>query len=55
MPGDLAHHFASGHHTHGVILLRADFPLARYIDDIILIWSITEADEWIDRTEVIPF
>lgn len=55
MPKHLADHFAAGHHTWGVALMRIGFPLSRYFDDLRLIWQATEADEWRDRTDYIPY
>ena len=55
MPGHLTDHFVGGRHTHGVILLRRGFSLNAYLQDLLLIWHTTDADEWIDRTEYIPF
>jgi hypothetical protein len=50
----LINHYAAGHHTHGVILLRDGFPLSQYLDEIILIWGATSADEWLDQTIYFP-
>jgi hypothetical protein len=55
MTRHLAAHFLAGHHTSGVLLLRAGFPLAKYAGDIRLIWFATLRDEWIDRTDYIPY
>src|ERR1051326_1451124 len=37
MPGHLADHFAAGHHTCGVILLRGGLPVGQYAQEILLI------------------
>jgi hypothetical protein len=55
IPVHLARHFAAGYHTHGVILLREGFPMATYVQDLLLIWHATTADEWIDRTDYVPY
>ena len=55
MPGHIADHLARGRHTWGVFILRRGFPLRRYIEDLLLIWSASEADEWQDRVESIPW
>jgi hypothetical protein len=54
MPGHLAAHFAAGRHTHGVALLRQDFPWGAYIEDLLILWSVSEAEEWIDGTLYLP-
>jgi len=38
----------------GVILLREAIPIATAIDEIISIWSASEAEEWIGRLVWIP-
>ncbi len=55
MPDHLKDHFAAGHHTSGVILLRSGFPFGRYLRELHLIWFAMTADEWIDRTDYIPY
>lgn len=54
MPGHLADHFANGHHTHGVALLRQGFPLSAYVEELLMLWSVSEAEEWIDATIYLP-
>jgi hypothetical protein len=54
MPGHLVDHFAAGHHTAGVLLMRQGFPVGRYVREILMRYRTTTADEWIDRTEYIP-
>lgn len=54
MPDHLIAHFAAGRHTHGVALLREGFRLGRYVDELLLLWSVCEAEEWVDGTLYIP-
>lgn len=54
MPGHFAHYNTSAS-SPGVILLRAATPIAAAIDDLVLIWSASEAEEWVDRLIWIPF
>ena len=51
----LQEHFDAGNHTCGVVLMKGGFALKRYIADILLIWQATTADEWVDRTDYIPY
>jgi sorbitol-specific phosphotransferase system component IIBC len=51
----LANHFASGRHTWGVVLLKPEYPIAAYINDLLLIWHATTQDEWLDQTVYIPY
>ena len=55
MPVHLAAYFEQQKHTAGVIMLRAFFPLSRIVEDLFMVWFITKPDEWIDRTEIIPY
>jgi hypothetical protein len=55
MPQHLADHFQAGHHTAGLILLRSGFSVGRYATEVRLIWFATTSDEWVDRTDYIPY
>ncbi len=54
MPGHLAARFASGGHTAGVILLKPGWPIGRFVDELLRVWSANAADEWQDRTIYLP-
>jgi hypothetical protein len=54
MPRHLVNHFVGGHHTAGVILMRAGYPLGRYIREILDHWTKTAAIDWVDRTIFVP-
>ncbi|MCU1234413.1 MAG: hypothetical protein JWP63_2380 [Candidatus Solibacter sp.] len=53
----MAGHFAS-HKTSslspGVIVLREAIPIATAIEQLVLIWSASDAEEWIGRLVWIP-
>jgi hypothetical protein len=53
MPAHFAR-FVSGAHSPGVILLRVAIPIATAIEELVLIWSASEAEEWINRLVWIP-
>jgi hypothetical protein len=55
MTRHLGNHFAAGHQTWGLILLRDGFPLARYVADVHLIWFVETPADWVNRTAYIPF
>ena len=38
----------------GVILLREAIPISIAIEELVLIWNATEAQEWVDRIVWIP-
>lgn len=54
MPKHLGAHFAQGRHTCGVLLLRQGFPITRYAEDLILVWSAHEDKDLVDCTMYIP-
>jgi len=53
MPSNFAR-FVKAAHSPGVILLREGISIAAAIEEIILIWSASEAEEWTDRLMWIP-
>lgn len=55
MPGHIEVFLAAGRHYAGVIWLRPNARWNRIIEDLHLIWDVSEASEWIDRTEWLPF
>ena len=46
--------FSAGTPSPGVILLREAIPIGTAIEEIVLIWSATEAEEWVNRLVWIP-
>lgn len=47
-------HFIAKHRSPGVILIDQYFPVKEAIDELLLIWEASEAEEWINRLEFIP-
>ena len=48
-------HERSGGRTSGIFILRDGFSLSRIVDDLYLIWSASEAEEWTNQVRFIPF
>jgi hypothetical protein len=46
--------YVRAEHSPGVILLREAILIAAVIEVLVLIWSASEAEEWIDRLVWIP-
>lgn len=45
-------HFASfitGETSSGVLIIPQKLPISQVVEELILIWSVTEAEEWINR------
>jgi hypothetical protein len=55
MPDHLVAHFAGGHHTWGVVLMKEGYPVGRYIDELLTIWTAMTAEELQDSVMYIPF
>lgn len=55
MPGHLEAHWASGGHIWGLFWVRPRTPIGQLAQDLILVWETTEAEEWIDILDWIPF
>ena len=46
--------FTRSQHSPGVIVVPQYLPLREVADDLILIWTATEAEEWTDRIAFLP-
>lgn len=55
MPAHLKAHWAAGGHLWGMLWIRPDATIGRLAQELFLIWDASEAEEWIDRLEWIPF
>ena len=54
MPDHVAAHISSGGRTSGVLLVTRRCSWRNLLDDLILIWSASEADEWRDTLHYLP-
>lgn len=55
MPAHLEDHWAAGGHLWGVLWIRPDATIGKLAQELFLIWDASEAEEWIDRLDWIPF
>ena len=55
MPGELQAHWSSGGHIWGLCWARPGSSFLEVAEDLQLIWGASEAEEWIDRVEWIPY
>lgn len=44
----------AGGHVPGILMVSEDFSMVELVDDLLLIWSASEADEWRDRLVYLP-
>ena len=40
--------------SYGVLIVPQDISISEAIDNIILVWSATDAEEWVDRIVYLP-
>jgi len=50
----VAAHLAAGRRTWGVLLVTRRCSFRQLLDDLILIWSVTEAEEWHNSMHYLP-
>ncbi|MCB9020469.1 MAG: DUF5615 family PIN-like protein [Chitinophagales bacterium] len=56
IPEHLADHYRAGGQSHwGIIWVRPHTPIGEIAAGLHLIWEASEAEEWLDRTDWIPF
>ena len=55
IPAHVANHLATGGHTAGVLLVTPGCSFRQLLDDLLLIWSCTTAEEWHDVILYLPF
>jgi len=54
MPEHLENHFAAGRHIPGIFWVRPRVTIGRIIEELYLIWMVSTADGYRDRTLFIP-
>jgi hypothetical protein len=55
MPRHVAEHLAAGGHHWGIFHLRPGATMAQITDSMCLLWEASDAAEWVDRLEWLPF
>jgi hypothetical protein len=55
IPAHLAVHLAEGRHHWGIVWLRGAQNIGQIAESLYLIWSASEAEEWQDRTDWLPW
>jgi hypothetical protein len=54
MPAHVAAHRAAGGHHWGVFRLRPAATVAQVAEELLLIWSASDAEEWVDQFDWLP-
>lgn len=55
MDAHLRTHIDQGRHTWGMFRLHSTTRVSAIVDALVLVWHASEAQEWIDRVEDIPW
>ncbi|PSB43232.1 hypothetical protein C7B67_24095 [filamentous cyanobacterium Phorm 6] len=55
IPGHLEEHWAAGGQSWGLVWVRPSGSIGRWAETIHFIWETTEAEEWIDKLDWIPY
>ncbi|MGD1701428.1 hypothetical protein [Dapis sp. BLCC M229] len=55
MAGHLQLHWENDRHIWGLFWLSSEITLGRLAEEVWMIWQTSEAEEWIDKTDWIPF
>ncbi|HEV8716191.1 MAG TPA: DUF5615 family PIN-like protein [Candidatus Binatia bacterium] len=53
----MPHHFAAfiaGKTSAGVILVPKNLPIRQAVEDLVLIWEASEAEEWVNQIDSLP-
>ena len=53
----MPHHFGEfilSRSSPGILIIPQKLPVSQVVDDLILIWAATEAEEWVNRIFVLP-
>ena len=54
MPAHIQAHYAAGRRLWGILWVRKDASTRQLVDELLLIWEASEAEEWIDFMGDIP-
>jgi hypothetical protein len=54
MPVHLREHLAAGRHIPAIFILNPNLDLGQTIDELILIWAVSESDEYADQLNYLP-
>ena len=54
MPVHLVDHLEEGRHVPGIFVLNPDLSMGQTVDELVLIWTVSDTDEYTDRIEYLP-
>jgi hypothetical protein len=54
IPQHLRDHLAAGQHVPGIFTLNPNLTMGQTVEELVLIWSVCDADEYIDQLNYLP-
>jgi hypothetical protein len=54
MPGHLRDHWETGHQIWGLFWIRPETSIFRLAEELVMLWEISEAEEWCDILDWLP-
>lgn len=54
MPNHVADHLSAGRHHWGVLRVRPRTSMSVLVEDVVLIWEASEAEDWVDQFDWLP-
>ena len=55
LPAHIEAHWVADGYLWGILWVRPGTPMGRLAQDLYLVWEASEAEEWVDRLDWIPF
>ncbi len=55
MPAHIADHGGAGGHHWGIFWVRPKATLGSLLEALYLLWEASDAEEWVDRTDWLPY
>lgn len=54
MPMHLRNHFAAGRHVPGIFTLNPEMSVGETAEELLLLWSAAESEEYVDHLNYLP-
>lgn len=55
MPGHIRDHFTAGRHHWGIFEIRRSLSIGQMAEQLLTFWGASDAEEWVDKTEFLPY
>ena len=54
MPGHIGDHLRAGRHHWGVLRVKPGAAMATLVEELVLLWEASEAEDWVDHFDWLP-